>query len=361
MAKAQKLPSGNWRCRVYSHTDSYGKRIYESFTASSKKEAEMMAAKFQSDSERQRADDLTVKEAVQRYIDSNKNILSPSTLRGYTMEAKRLKPIDHLKVRKIRSVDIQYFISDMAASYSPKTVKNTYALLVTSIGACGVDTRFKVNLPTIPKRRKNAPENEQIKALYDTANDTMKKAIVLAAFHSLRRGEICGLKYGDLNGNALYVHSDVVIGLEGRIHKDNPKNDTSNRTVYLTQKEVEILGSGNPDDYIVPIAPSTLDHNFLALTKRLGIEGITLHTLRSYFASVAVAIGIPDLYASHMGGWKENSTVLKEVYQKKIVSMDEAYSAQLNSYFDSFMHHEYDTENKKPLNHEGFKSAGSGT
>lgn len=337
MAKAKKLPSGNWRCRVYSHTDSAGKRIYESFTASSKREAELLASKFQLDRERQRADDLTVKEAVQRYIDSNKNVLSPSTLRGYTMEAKRLAPIDHLKVRKIKSVDIQYFISDISSKYSPKTVKNTYALLITSMTACGIDTRFKVNLPTIPKKRKNAPENEQIKALYDTANDTMKKAIILAAFHSLRRGEICGLKYGDLKGNALYVHSDIVIGLEGRIHKDIPKTDTSNRTVYLTQKELDIIGTGKPNEYIVPIAPSTLDHNFLSLTRRLGIDGVTLHTLRSYFASVAVAIGIPDLYTSHMGGWKENSSVLKEVYQKKIVSMDEAYTNKMNNYFENLM------------------------
>lgn len=337
MAKAKKLPSGNWRCRVYSHTDSAGKRIYESFTASSKREAELLASKFQLDRERQRADDLTVKEAVQRYIDSNKNVLSPSTLRGYTMEAKRLAPIDHLKVRKIKSVDIQYFISDISSKYSPKTVKNTYALLITSMTACGIETRFKVNLPTIPRKRKNAPENEQIKALYNTANDTMKKAIILAAFHSLRRGEICGLKYGDLKGNALYVHSDIVIGLEGRIHKDIPKTDTSNRTVYLTQKELDIIGTGKPNEYIVPIAPSTLDHNFLSLTRQLGIDGVTLHTLRSYFASVAVAIGIPDLYTSHMGGWKENSSVLKEVYQKKIVSMDEAYTNKMNNYFENLM------------------------
>lgn len=353
MAKAKKIPSGNWRVRVYSHTDSSGKRIYESFTASSKKEAELLAMQFQANKERQKADDLTVKEAVESYISNNKNVLSPSTLRGYMMDAKRMTSIHHKKIRKLKSVDIQAFVNELSGTHAPKTVKNTYALLMTSLTFCGVETRFKVNLPTIPKRRKNAPENEQIKVLYDTANDTMKKAIVLAAFHSLRRGEICGLKYGDLKGNTLYVHSDVVIGLEGRVHKDIPKNDTSNRTVYLTQKELEIIGSGSPDEYIVPIAPSTLDHNFLALTKKLNIEGITLHTLRSYFASVAAAIGIPDLYASHMGGWKENSTVLKEVYQKKIVSMDEAYSEKLNSYFDSFMHHEYDTEIKKSLNHEG--------
>lgn len=46
MAKAKKLPSGNWRVRIYSHTDVQGKKHYESFTASTKQQAEMMGAKF---------------------------------------------------------------------------------------------------------------------------------------------------------------------------------------------------------------------------------------------------------------------------------------------------------------------------
>ena len=68
MAKAKKLPSGSWRCLVYSHsepmTDKAGKpvmdaktgkqkmrRVYESFTSddptsAGKREAERMAAVF---------------------------------------------------------------------------------------------------------------------------------------------------------------------------------------------------------------------------------------------------------------------------------------------------------------------------
>ena len=49
MAKAKKLPSGNWRIRVYSHTDDTGKKHYESFTAPTKQQAEMMGAKFAHD------------------------------------------------------------------------------------------------------------------------------------------------------------------------------------------------------------------------------------------------------------------------------------------------------------------------
>ena len=334
---AKKLPSGNWRCRVYSHTDSTGKKKYESFTASTKQEAEMQAAKFANDIDKRRSEDITVMEAVTSYINANKNVLSPSTLRGYTMDAKRLGNIGHLKIRKVRSADLQYFVSDLAAIYAPKTVKNTYALVITSMTFCGVDTRFKVNLPTDHKKRKIAPENEQISALYEAANPIMKKAIILAAFHSLRLGEICGLTYGDLKGNTIYVHSDMVKGPEGWVHKDIPKTESSNRTVVLTEKELEVIGTGNPNEYIVPRTPTTIDHNFKQLTKKLGIEGVTMHTLRSYFASIAVAIGIPDIYTSHMGGWRENSTVLKDHYQKKIVSMDEAYAAKMNDYFGKLM------------------------
>ena len=66
MAKAKKLPSGNWRCRVYSHTDYRGKKIYESFTASTKQQAEMLAAQFANQIDRKRVDDLTVKESVEQ-------------------------------------------------------------------------------------------------------------------------------------------------------------------------------------------------------------------------------------------------------------------------------------------------------
>ena len=335
--KAKQLPSGSWNVRVYSHTDSTGKQIYESFTAPTKTEAKMLATQFQAKKTRNKKRDYTVKECVRSYIDTNKNVLSASTLRGYELDFKRLASLYHIKIDKITSADIQQFVSDLSATKSPKTVKNTYSLLITSLSACDVENHFKVNLPTIPKKRINAPENEQIKALYENANPVMKRAIMLAAFHSLRRGEICGLTYGDLKGNALLIHSDMVLGSEGWVHKQTPKTDSSYRQVVLTDKEVAVLGSGSPTDYIVPIKPSTLDGNFKRLCNKLGIEGLIFHNLRSYFASIAVAIGIPDIYLSHMGGWRENSSVLKEHYQKKIVSMDKAYTQKMNDYFERFM------------------------
>ena len=47
MAKAKKLKSGNWRCLAYVGKDKNGKRKYKSFTAPTKKEAELMALTYE--------------------------------------------------------------------------------------------------------------------------------------------------------------------------------------------------------------------------------------------------------------------------------------------------------------------------
>ena len=333
--KAKKLPSGNWRVQLY-YKDKAGKIYRPSFTAATKQEAEMQAAKFEYDIEHRLVDDLTVAQAVDNYINSNSNALSPSTIYNYKKDAKRLEPIKNIRIKKLTSNDIQLFISELISKdLSPKTIRNTYALLRASLTYSGIDRKFMIHLPAQKKTPRNAPENEQIAALYNAASKHMKVAIMLAAFHSLRRGEIAGLKYGDLKGNTLYVHSDVVTNGKEWVHKQIPKTDTSNRTIYLTDQELELIGHGNKNDYIVPLAPSTIGSDFYKLKKKLGIEGVRFHDLRVYFASISAVAGIPEIVTAHHGGWKEGSPTLRNHYRKPIASIDQGYANKLNNYFEN--------------------------
>ena len=337
MANAKKLPSGNWRARVYSYTSADGTKHYESFTASTRTQAEMLASQFANSNERKRVANLTVKEAVANYLEANRNVLSPSTLDGYRKDAKSFEEINSFKIRKITSKDLQNFIASLIdKGLSPKTVKNRYGLLRTVLTFSGIEQDFKVHLPVVPRKPYFAPEDDQIATLYNEANHYMKIAISLAAFHSLRRGEICGLKYKDLKGNTLYVHSDVVKSADGKswVHKEIPKTESSNRVLYLSEKELELIGSGHPEEYIVPLTPGTIGTNFYNLKKRVGVD-IRFHDLRGYFASIAAALNISDTYLSHLGGWREGSQTLKRHYQKPIVSINEGYANKLNEYFDN--------------------------
>ena len=100
MATPKKLPSGQWRTQVYDYTDEGGKRHYRSFTASTKKMSALMAAEFAAHRQRLANGDLTIGEAVDHYIDSKQNILSPSTVRGYVgIRKNNLASIENMSVR----------------------------------------------------------------------------------------------------------------------------------------------------------------------------------------------------------------------------------------------------------------------
>lgn len=335
MAKARKLPSGNWRVRVYSHTTPDGKKHYESFTGSTRQEAEMMATKFANDNDRKRSADISVKEALDDYMKKHDNVFSPSTLYGYELAYNRIKPIYNLRIRKIKSTDIQAFISELIdKNYAPKTITNTYSLLTAALAFSGVETNFKVTLPSTVKRPPVSPENDQVIALYNNASPTLKKAILFGCL-SLRRGEISALKYGDLNGNVLIVHADMVWGKDRKWHyKPIPKTSVSIRTVYLPDVLVNMLGTGKPDEYILKVKPNAIGNAFLRLKTKMKID-IRFHDLRHYFASIAKVLNIPDNYVATLGGWQNGSKVLKQIYQNNIVSMNEKYAAKINDHIQN--------------------------
>ena len=111
MATAKKLPSGSWRCLVFSHYENLfnedgspmidektgkqkRKRIYESFTSDlqgrrGKRDAEAQAAQFLAEKDRKkRPENWTVKEAFENYIKLKDHVLSETTLRGYETIAR---------------------------------------------------------------------------------------------------------------------------------------------------------------------------------------------------------------------------------------------------------------------------------
>lgn len=339
MATAKKQPSGMWKVRVYSHTSLDGKKHYKAFTAPTKQEAEQMAARFSGDADRAKRVDLTVVEAIEGYIRSREGILSPTTIRGYRAILRRYySGIGTKRIRKITSADLQLYVSELAKTVGEKTVRNAYFLLASSIRLYAPDLRYSVKLPPKKKTRMIAPADVTVQALFDLASPSMKKAIVLAAFGSLRRGEVCALKYGDVMGNVAHVHADMVKTDAGIwVYKDHPKTSDSDRLVVLPDAVAKLIGSGEPDAYVVPICPDTITSSFRTLRMRVGIDGLKFHDLRKYFASIAAVLGIPDIYTESMGGWVHGSSVMKQIYQHMLPDQKEVYAAKMASYFDDLL------------------------
>ena len=336
MATAKKTPSGQWKVRVYSHTDADGKKHYRAFTATTKQEAEQQAAKFSGSNDRAARVDLTVAEAIDGYISAKEGVLSPSTVRGYRqMQRCYYDSIGHEKLIKLSNERLQIFVSDLSKSKSPKTVKNAYGLITSTIEMYMPDKSFKVKLPQNPKRRKLAPSDDVVMALYHSAHPWMKLCIGLAAFCGMRRGEISALKYGDIEGSVAHIHADMVQNDQGAFHyKEMPKTVDSTRDAFLPQELLDMIGDGPTDEFIIKEYTGSITSSFAKLCRKLGIKGVRFHDLRGYYASVGATL-IPESYLARFGGWTQSSGVMKEVYQHEIKDATAIYSAKMTEHFSS--------------------------
>lgn len=110
MATAKKLPSGNWRVRVYDK-DS---KTYQSFTAPSKKEAEYAAQEYLNG--KKPLTEKTIGESIDMYIKLKQRQLSPITVEKYeNIKKNQLSDIFlNIRLKKITSVDIQEEINRLS-------------------------------------------------------------------------------------------------------------------------------------------------------------------------------------------------------------------------------------------------------
>lgn len=335
MPTAKKLKSGNWNCLVYSHTTPDGKRHYESFTAPTKQQAELKATKFANSKKRNNSGGVTLGNAIARYIEAKKAVLSPSTIRSYVNMSKTyFTDIEKIPIDRLTTEDMQTYISNLSQSRSPKTVKNAYALITAAIAFFNPEIRFAVKLPTNTIKSHLEASDEDIKLLYEHASDWLKICILLAAFGGLRRGEIASLKYKDIDVDSVYIHSDMVMDEENNwIYKEIPKNASSVRIQRLPRVVIELIGTGDPEAFIIQHNPNTISKMFIKLRNRLGID-IRFHDLRHYYASIGAILGVPDIYIADFGGWRHDSPVLKNTYQNNIKSVSDKYSDRMVDYFD---------------------------
>lgn len=338
MATARVLPSGRWRCLVFDGMEN-GKRKYKSFTAATKNDAELQAKQYLSDPTRKQSKDtITVKDAIERYITVKTGVLSPATIRGYRqMQRTRFSTIENEDIFTLNTEKMQKFVSSTTMNASAKTTANAYGLLTASVAMFRPDAIFRVTMPKKAAKRKSAPSDGDVQTLYKEADGELKLCIALAAFGSMRRGEICALKYSDIEGNAIYIHKDMVMDENNHFQiKNMPKTSDSVRIVQLPDSIIKMIGTGKPENFIVNLTPSAITIAFMRLRDRLGIN-IRFHDLRHYYASIGAVLNIPDNYVADFGGWRRGSSVMKEIYQGVIQDAKSQYAAMLNKHFECLL------------------------
>lgn len=358
MAEAKKLPSGSWRVLLYVGKDENGKRKYESFTAATKKEANLLASERAREIEqgifKSRAPaEMTVEEAIDRYIEDRDAILAPKTIREYKgYKRNYLQGIMKIKIKNLTPDIVQREINKEARRLSPKSISNIWALFKAAIQSAVPDLKYNVKLPSKVKTAFQIPTNEQLLKLFEAVEGKkLEIPVLLGTTCGLRRGEIAALdlnKDVDFKKNTLTVNKAISNNDKGEWVIKSTKTYSGTRTIDVPEWVMEKLKAAKESGYEF-MKPDRISTDFARTCRKLGFS-IRFHDLRHYYASLMLSLGVPDKYAmARMGHATPN--MLKNVYQHLMDDKDKEVTLAINQHFETMQHtmqHGEKSDSKNP-------------
>jgi integrase len=205
----------------------------------------------------------SVGELVRRYIDNRKRSLSPATISVYSSSASKLEStaLWQVKAGKATAFDIDQALGVLVdAGASPYVTSQGYRLLKSAFnqgiawGILGSNPCRLAQAPRVPRKRVEAPAPEDVRAmLEEMARDRivnghvihdkeLAAALLFAASTGLRRGALCGLKWGDLERDRLMIRRTLIV-VDEKVVERPPKMRTKGEveSVALVPAELALL------------------------------------------------------------------------------------------------------------------------
>lgn len=207
----------------------------------------------------------------------------------------------------------------------------------------------RVKPPKVGKPEPKYLDEEQAKHLIDCLQDEgvqFRVMIELLMFTGLRRGELLGLEWSDIDfdNKIINVRRNSLYLPEMGIFEDETKTAGSQRAFKISDAVIDLLKEQrtwqatqrlklgdkwvNSDRLFTawngePLNPSTLTSKFRRFKQKNNIEGISIHGLRHTNATLQIAAGTPLTTVAHRLGHTNASTTTK-IYAHAIKSADEA-------------------------------------
>lgn len=343
---------GKYRGQM-AHRDENGKRILKRVTLKSKGKRAATAefeqwcteeeAKAQANAGRGEYGlsiaDTPIADYIEQFIGikESSGAIEPSTASDYRNSNKRIrKAFPNTRVSEVNSLDVQQWEADMLANnLSSSTVGKCHRILKEALTYAVLHDAINKNPLDLVKPPRRENKKEGINALdepkYNLALDKLnglKLTPVIMAAHialqaGLRRAEVCGLQWRDIDFNRHTLSVKRSIGIKkGGAYVKVPKT-RKGREVYMTKtlesllmkwKEQQrerfseslatlhgdsfVIGypAGYKDDSAKWYNPTRLTKEWKALAETFDIEGVesrnlTFHDLRHTHATIAIANG----------------------------------------------------------------------
>lgn len=327
--------NGQWHAWVYlGRVD--GKVVNKHIIANSKTDVMLTASELKKsfDPKTYKNGEITVGEAVDRYIEKRRSTCSPKTIREYLSYRRTAFPdLMATKIRDLTDDFCQAEIDKFASGHAPKSVKSRWTLVVSSVKALNKNFQPEVELPPIKRKRLEMPSPEALQALFDdVSGKPIELPIYLACMCGLRRGEISALRISDFDfeKKLVRINKDMVMDEHAQWIIKPPKTDAANRSVPVPDWLLQIVQK-KPSSYTF-MRPTSITDAFGKLAQKHGLS-CSFHGLRHYYASVMESLGIPESYQMERLGHTTNSMLKRyhEYLKEKEAEVNDALMDHLNA------------------------------
>ncbi len=288
------------------------------------------------------------------WLPSMRTQLRPSTWDSYArnFELHLLPRLGHLPLRDLNAPLLSGMYGELleggrrngdAGGLSPKTVRYLHTILHKALGDA-VDAGLLRTNPASrarpPRTARVAPTElrfwtpEQLRTFLDSVVGTrLEAAWHLAAMTGMRRGEVLGLRWADVDLDAARLTvRHTIISVAYEIRESTPKTHQA-RVIDLDpgtveqlrahrerqQQEREELGGGYHDQDLVfcradgtPIHPDTFTKTFTRLVAKTDLPRIRLHDLRHTHVTIALRAGVPVKVMTERLGHTSPAFTLKQ-------------------------------------------------
>lgn len=277
--------------------------------------------------------------------------IRPYTERRYRelLELHAWRSIGDVKLARLDALRLQGVVDQMVdAGLDPR---QTFAVLRAALRQA---VRWRiipyspadgVELPLHRRPDLTVPTHEELERLLAGAGDItepFRTALTLAVACGLRRSEVCGLRWSDveLDDGYLFVRRGIH-AVDGELSELAPKSERSARSVEIPAAAIDVLreyraaqserrialgkawaSRWEVPDVVVddglghPVRPDAITRRFGRLRARLAIRGdVRLHDLRALFVTEALAAGVDAGIVSRQAG-HATAGFTRDVYQR---------------------------------------------
>ena len=329
----RKRADGRWEGRyTVGYDPETGKQKFKNVlgkTQTEVKEKLKAAIEESKDLDISRADQFTLSEWLRYWLDNyGKVYLRPSSLTNYTGFLDNQiasDKIGSIKLNKLTTNDLQQFYNRMSESgrvqrkesqnkpkgLSAKSVRNIHCFISHAMNRAVDEKLISENLASrciLPKKEQTEIE---ILPLTDLQKffDEAKNSGVFELYYTelatgLRRGELLGLKWTDIdfNANSIYIQRQIT-RTDGEVKESPLKTKNAYRQIIVPPEVTEILKQKKErengfSEYVFssptggPISPDSVLKMLHRVLKRAGLEKVRFHALRHTFATLALQNGV---------------------------------------------------------------------